>query len=218
MKKAVLAVLFVSLVACAGPGKIPIDQAMSPTLKGKSLSLVTHESPGFVAMTYGKGMFAVAGVGAAVAAGNELVKESRIVDPAQKIGNLLTQHLGSRYGLSVKGQSSKKAESYDIAEVVKLAGGSDYVLDVATNGWNFIYDGFHFSDYLVGYSVKVRLIDVANAKTIAEGFSTYDTKSAGKPPVSYEKLLENNAAYIKEALEDATAHCVEKFKTELFGG
>ena len=92
----------------------------------------------------------------------------------------------------------------------------DYVLDVETTGWSFIYDGFSFSDYLVGYSVKMRLIDVANAVPIAEGSCCYNTKGAGKPLVSYEKLQENNGAYIKQTLDDATTFCVDKFKTEFF--
>ncbi len=181
------------------------------------MSLVTHESPSFVALTSGKGLFGGVGVGAAVAAGNTLVQENQIADPAAKIGHLLTQDLGVRYGLSAKGQSSKKAESKDTAEIVKLASGSDYALDVMTNGWRFLYDGFNFSEYLVDYMVKIRLIDVANSKSISEGLCFYSTKHTGnKPNVTYEKLMENNAAHIKQTLDDATIFCVEKFKTELF--
>lgn len=216
MKAIVVAFLFLSLVGCAGTKNMAIDRATLPTLEGKTVCLVTHESPNFIAMTSGKGMFAVAGVGAAVAAGNKLVKENNVADPAAKISTMLAKDLGSRYGLSTKGQPSKKADSNDLAELVKLAGGSDYALDVETNGWNFMYDGFHFSDYIVGYSVKMRLFDVASTKAIAEGFCAYDTKSAGKPRASYDQLLENNAAYIKQTLDDATMSCVEKFKSELF--
>jgi hypothetical protein len=132
------------------------------------------------------------------------------------ISKLLAQELNSRYGLSPVEDACKFAESNSVADIVELTQGSDYALDVATNGWQFIYDGFSFSDYLVGYSVKMRLIDVANSRVISEGLCAYDTKSAGKPLVSYEKLLENNSAYIKQSLEDATQFCVDKFTTELF--
>ena len=216
MRKIIVIGLFLTLVGCAGQKKMAIDQAELPALRGKTLSLVTHESPSFVAMTSGKGMFALAGVGAAVVAGNKMVEDYEITDPAKNIGKLLAEDIGPRYELSNNGLANDYAESSNLADILKLTDGSDYVLDVETTGWSFIYDGFNFSDYLVGYSVKLRLIDVANVTPIAEGFCAYDTKKAGKPLVSYETLQENNAAYIKQTLDDATTFCVDKFKTELF--
>lgn len=215
MKKVVALVLSLFLVGCAGKN-MAIDRATLPTLKGKSVTLVKNESPNFVAMTSGKGMFAVAGVGAAIAAGNQLVRDNQIADPAPNISRMLAQELNSRYGLSPIGDADKVAESTGVADIAKLANGSDYALDVATNGWSFMYDGFNFSDYMVGCSVKMRLIEVANSRVISEGVCAYDTKRAGKPLVRYEQLLEDNAAYIKQSLEDATLFCVDKFKTELF--
>ncbi len=216
MTRLVVFGLFLSLAGCAGPKNMAINQSVLPTLKGKTLSLVAHESPSFVAMTSGKGMFAVVGVGAAVAAGNQMVKDDEIMDPAENISKLLADNLVTRYGLSNKGIASDKADSTDLADILALAGESDYVLDVETNGWSFIYDGFNFSDYLVGYSVKMQLIDVANTTPVVQGFCAYDTKTAGKQLVSYETLQENNAAYIKQALDDAKTFCVDKFKKELF--
>ena len=204
------------LSSCAGTQTVPLDKALLPALKSNKLTLITHESPSFVAMTSGKGMFAVVGVGAAVSAGNQLVKDNQIEDPAAEIGRQLALDLDVRLGLEVDSGKSMKVESTEIADIAKAASGKDYALDVETVGWSFIYDGFSFSEYIVGYSVKTRLIDVKKKKAVSKGMCSYDTKSAGKPNVSYETLVENDAAYIKQALQDATVFCVEKFKKEIF--
>ncbi len=205
-----------SVVGCAGTQKKAVDQSILPTLKGKSIVQVQRESPTFVAMTSGKGMFALAGVAAAAAEGNQLVKNNQIKDPALSIGESVSAALVANYGLVDKGQSDAVLDTNDIAQIATQAEDSDYALDVATNGWSFIYDGFRFSEYIVGCSVKLRMIDVQKAKPIAEGICAYDTKTAGKPNVSYETLLENDAAYIKQTLADASKFCSEKFLTELF--
>lgn len=215
MKNAVMLILFLFLAGCAGKN-MAIDRATLPTMQGKSVALVKNESPSFIALTSGKGMFAILGVAAAAAEGNQLVKNDEILDPATNISKLLAQELNSRYGLSPVEDTCPLADSRSVAEIAKLAQDSDFALDVATYNWQFVYDGFSFSDYLVGYSVKMRLIDVANSRVISEGLCTYDTKTAGKPLVSYEALLENNSAYIKQSLEDATLFCVDKYATELF--
>lgn len=216
MKKFLPLLLFLFLVGCGGPKFVPMDRAALPTLKGKTVSVVTHESPSFIAMTSGKGMFAVAGVGAAAAAGNKLVKEKHIEDPAPKVGMLVAEDLNSRFGLSSNGQPSKQAEADDLKEIAGQAAGNDYALDVMTIGWSYMYDGFHFSDYYVGCSVKLRLVDVATSEVLSAGLCAYDTKTAGKPTVSHDKLLENDAAYIKQTYKDASTYCADKFMTELF--
>jgi hypothetical protein len=216
MKKLILIILLMCLSGCAATQKIAVDRSIIPQLKGKSLVQVQRESPTFVAMTSGKGMFAVAGVAAAASAGNQLVADNQINDPALPTGEAVAESLVNEYGLINNGQTNVIIDSNSIDRIVAEAKGNDYALDVVTNGWSFIYDGFKFSEYLVGCSIKLRMIDVQAAKTIAEGLCAYDTKTAGKPNVSYEALLENDAAYIKHTLADATEYCANQFKTELF--
>ncbi len=203
------------LSACASTQNLAASPDALETMRGKSLILIPRQSPDFVAMTSGKGMFAVAGVGAAVAAGNKMVAENNIVDPATSISETLAHSLVNDYDLRLVG-ASDTAGSGDIDEIVRLAGGSDYALDVQTNGWTYIYDGFKFGDYFVGYSSKLRLIDVATGRVISNGFCAYDAKKAGKSPVSHETLLADNAAYIKQELADAADVCVHEFATNLF--
>lgn len=209
-----LAVVF-ALVGCAGTQSVPIDKSALPGLTGKSLAVVNHEQPSFLAMTSTKGAFAVLGVAAAATAGNQLVKDKGINDPALAIGQQLAQELNNRFALTFDEEAPKMADSTNLKTVAQVAG-TDYALDMQTLGWSFIYDGFNFSEYIVGYSAKLKLIDVPSQKVISSGFCAYDTKKAGKPNVSYETLMANDAAYIKQVMGDATSFCVDKFKTELF--
>lgn len=215
MKQLISASLCMMLIGCASVSTQRLTEDTLTLLDGKSVTLVPRKSPSFVAMTSGKGMFAVAGVGAAAAAGNNLVQEKQIEDPAVVIGESFAQDLQSRHGVKVAGHSLSQADSADIGEIVKLAEGSDYALDVATNGWSYMYDGFKFSDYFVGYSSKMRLIDVATRNVVASGFCIYDAKKAGKIAVSHDRLMENDAAYIKQELADAADLCVQQFKSEI---
>lgn len=215
MKSLVIAILSLSLIGCAGvPTQRLSDDAVS-SLEGKTVTLVRRDSPSFVAMTSGKGMFAVAGVGAAAAAGNNLVEEAEIEDPATAIGSALGQELTTKHGVSIVDQSNEVADSDDVGDVVQVAAGTDYALDIVTNGWSYMYDGFNFSDYFVGYSSRLRLIDVNTSRVLASGLCTYDAKKAGKPAVSHDTLTADNAAYIKQELSDATNACVQQFSSNV---
>lgn len=203
------------LGACASTQNLAVSPDTLDSMQGKSLVLIQRESPDFVAMTSGKGMFAVAGVGAAVSAGNEMVRENNVVDPAMNISRTLAQNLASNYGVTLRGETDM-AGSGSVDDLVELASGSDYALDIATNGWTYIYDGFNFGDYFVGYSSKLRLIDVTTGEVISSGFCAYDAKKAGKAPVSHDTLLAHNAAYIKQELADAADLCIQEFTANLF--
>lgn len=209
-------VVILGISGCASVKTVPLSPGVSSGLRGASLVLIKRQSPDFIAMTSGKGMFAVVGVGAAAKAGNALVKEKGIEDPALKIGRSVAQVLKARYGVTVKGISRAYAESDDLQAITYLAAGQDYALDVATNGWSFIYDGFNFSDYLVGYSAKLRLIDVKAGKVLAEGLCIYDWKKAGKPTVSYDELMANDAAAIKNYLAESVGFCTRYYSKTLF--
>ncbi len=214
MKVLLLAMASVLLGACASTPNLAVSPETVEGMQGKSLILIQRESPDFLAMTSGKGMFAVAGVGAAVVAGNKLVAENDIVDPAMNISNSLAQKLANDYGLTLRGETAG-ADADTVESVVELAQGSDYALDVATNGWAYMYDGFKFGDYFVGYSSKLRLIDVRTGEVVSSGLCAYDAKQAGKQPVSHETLIADNAAYIKKELADAADSCIQEFAANL---
>ncbi len=213
----VLSTVAISLLlgACASTQNVAVAPSVLDTMDGQSVVLIQRETPSFVAMTSGKGMFAVAGVGAAVAAGNKMVSENGISDPAMTISRSLAEGLARDYGVQVQGETGLAA-SDTVDSIVELAAGSDYALDVATQGWSYIYDGFSFGDYFVGYSSKVRLIKVSTAEIVSSGMCAYDAKKLGKAPVSHDKLLAEDAAFIKQELSDATNLCVRELAANLF--
>lgn len=215
MKALSLVLATLLLGACASTQNLAVSPDTLASMQGKSLILVQRESPNFVAMTSGKGMFAVAGVGAAVLAGNKLVEENEIADPAITISRNLARGLAQEYGVTLQGETEVvPADKAD--NLGDLAKGSDYALDVATHGWSYMYDGFKMGDYFVGYSSKLRLIDVNSGQVLSSGLCAYDAKKAGKTAVPHEALLSDNAAYIKQELADATNLCVEEFASNLF--
>ncbi len=215
MKNVSVLAACVALGACATTQNISASPETVQDMKGKSLVVIHRESPDFIAMTSGKGMFAVAGVGAAVVEGNKLVEEAGLLDPAMTIGHSLARDLVVNYGLTFNGETGK-ANSGNVATLVNLASGSDYALDVATNGWSYIYDGFAFGDYFVGYSSELRLIDVATGKVVSSGTCAYDAKKAGKSAVSHDALVANDAFFVKQELADAIDLCAQEFALSLF--
>lgn len=216
MRLILLLVVSLSLAGCAATQNKPVDSATLAGFSGKTLILVKRESPSFVAMTSNKGMFAVVGVAAAASAGNEMVKQKNIVDPAMTIASSLGQTLKSRHGMRVVGKTSAASASGDLQEIVAMSGRNDYALDIVTTGWSYIYDGFKFSDYFVGYSANLRLIDVRTSEVVSTGFCAYDPKKAGKTAVTHDTLMKDNAAYIKQELADAARFCTQQFIAGLF--
>src|SRR4051794_29356387 len=79
--------LLVSLAIAGAPAfakdkMIPLSEADAATLQGKKVALTVHERPTFVAMTAGKAGFGLLGVAAMASAGNKLVDDNHVQDPA----------------------------------------------------------------------------------------------------------------------------------------
>ncbi len=188
----------------------PISSGDRGGLRGKTIAMTKRSSPSFLAMTAGKGMFAVAGVAVAAASGNELVRNKNIADPAEAIAQGVAAAYGASYDMQVL-EPVNTVTSSDIPATIKTAGNADYILDIASLGWGYSYLGFNFNQFRVGYSVNMRVIDAATGKVISTDSCIYDPKKLGKPTVSHDELLANDAAYIKEELADATRFCIQKF-------
>lgn len=211
MRNILIAALLSLVVACSGSRPISIDPA---THKNRTLSLVIHESPDFLAMSSAKSRYTMAEVAAAYVEGNRLVEAYDIKDPADKICRTMAAAISSKFGFQYN-DTIAKSKSKKMADLVFLANEKDYLLDIETIGWEFVNDGFRPSDYYFRYIVRMQLIDVEKASSVGQSLCDYDTGKAGHPYVGYEKLIENNAAYVKQALNEATEFCVEKFKSDL---
>ena len=93
------ALLFTSLSVLAADKLIPLSPADASTLQGKTLALTVHERPNFIAMTAGKATFALFGVGAMVIAGNKLIDDNHVADPAQIVRTNLANALRDADGM-----------------------------------------------------------------------------------------------------------------------
>ncbi|MFX8274111.1 hypothetical protein ABTL44_19005, partial [Acinetobacter baumannii] len=72
--------------------------------------MTTYSTPSFTAMTAGKAMFGAIGGVAMVAAGNSIIKENDIQDPARKIGQHLAEKLVAAHGMRLVDDTNKTAE------------------------------------------------------------------------------------------------------------
>lgn len=209
-----LLILATLLVTGCATTNVPIANEVKKQLPDHSLTTTDRESPSFVAMTSTKGMLGAVGAVAAISEGNDLVENDNIEDPSNRIANTLAQKLAKQYGMTLVGRANEPTDSDDLAVIAKSLSGSAYAIDVQTTGWQFIYDGFNFSDYLVMYTAEMQLIDIAQAKAVAVGHCVYNSKD-DNGTVSYEALVENNSAYIKEQLAAASEKCSSEFSQKV---
>ncbi|OLB38435.1 MAG: hypothetical protein AUI04_14295 [Candidatus Rokubacteria bacterium 13_2_20CM_2_64_8] len=119
----VLVALAVTCTGCVSVKDIPLDQRAIPKITGQDVVVVKRPLPDFSAMTAGKisagALFgplggAVAGA-AMISAGNELVKEHAIDDPAYAIAEELARSLAARYGIRSRRTGPGTASSTALA-------------------------------------------------------------------------------------------------------
>ncbi len=215
MKTFLAAILITFVGGCSGIGNVHIDPASVPAFGKGTLALVIYESPAFMAMTADKSMFVERDVDAAYAEGQELVRRNRIDDPADEISTMLARAISTKHGLRYNELAVIKSKSKKMKDLLHLANKKDFLLDVETTHWHFTSRKYQQPDYLLGYVARIRLVDVKQGATVAASNCEYDTAKAGKPLVSYETLVENDAAYIKRALVEASRFCVDRFMGDL---
>lgn len=207
------------LGGCVSTANVAVAPQRLAQARGASFAVTERPRADFAAMTASKmGLGGLGGaVGGAIAgvsavkAGNELIRERDIPDPAVRIGQELSTHLGSAFGLTVTSGTVAVAVS-DVAELAAAAAGrSDYLLDVQTVNWSCIYLPLHWTKYKVLYTVKLRLIDVKKRDLVAEGFFAWETPK-GDPNPTYDELFADNGRLFREQLAAATAAAIAHFR------
>lgn len=206
-----------SLIVLAGcvsaPTKVLTAQSTSQ-LSGRSVTSTRYGKPDFVAMTAGKAMFAVIGAAAMVVAGNKIVSENGIEDPAISISAQLTNRLRQMGMMAHQNQSV--ASDDKVGALTSTYPGVDYLLDVKTINWSFSYYPTDWTHYRVNYSARVRLINTANGAIVGQ-FLCNSTQEDPQAPPTYDQLLANNAAQLKKYLEMAGNACVADAAKQVLG-
>ncbi|RDE24056.1 hypothetical protein DV711_00145 [Motiliproteus coralliicola] len=212
--KLILIIATLILAGCANTHNIPLQADAFAVNPPETLATTNREKPDFAAMTSTKGAFALIGAFAAISAGNELVEENQIEDPAVYIRQSLKESLQQQMSLTPIDQSELVLDSEKTEEIAKHYPAADLVLDIQTYNWSFLYFPTSWDTYHVIYSAKLRLIDTRNSKLVAEGFCIRNPEQDENSP-SYAELVANSAKRLKSELQLAADHCVEEFKTKV---
>jgi hypothetical protein len=191
---------FLILGACVSTRTTGVSNDSASTMHGKSIAISQRAKPDFSAMTAGKAMFGLVGAVAMICAGNKIVVDNNIEDPAPFIADQLRQALENKYDLVTVALTAPLADTMDTGKLASLYAAGDFVLDVQTANWSFLYRP-DLTHYRVLYSVKVRLIETHGAKLLAEAFC-YRKDNDNKNPPTHEELLANQAALLKSRLHD----------------
>lgn len=213
--------VIVLLAALAASGCVSTKnvKADADGLRGgeyKTVTLTSREIPSFGATTAGKATFGLIGAAAMISAGNKIVSDNEVEDPAIHIGHQLAATLSQRMALQVQETAGKQVKGGDVKQIAGSYASSDLVLDVQTINWGFAYFPTDWNNYRVIYSAKLRLVDTKRRKLLAEGFcSRVPEKSEGAP--SHEELLADRAARLKSELRIAADQCIGEFTTKVLG-
>jgi hypothetical protein len=199
------AAVLMALTGCVSAPTKTMSQESTAQLSGKTVTSSQYVKPDFTAMTAGKAMFGMIGAVAMISAGNEIVRENGVADPALAISSQLTAKLQQK-GMVTK-ENTAVATSDDLAPLAGTYGGSDYLIDVKTVNWNFVYYPTDWSHYKVMYVARIRLIDVAH-KSVAGQVMCSSTQENAQHPPTKDELLANRAELLKSYLSKAGNECV----------
>ncbi len=175
-----------------------------------------YPKPDFAAFTAGKAMFGIVGAGLMISAGSQISRENAVDDPATRIAQELAQALSAKYGMRSPAFEPKVSESDSIEQLVRVYGDADFILDIKTINWSFIYFPTNFARYRVLYSARLRLIDRQRQLAVAEDLCAYNPKyeDTSKGPTR-EELVNNNAEGLKRELAKAADHCIAFFRANV---
>jgi len=205
------------LAGCVSTRTAQVADAKAAEWRGKSVVLTQRPATDFIATTAGKAAFALVGVVAMLEAGKKIVQENNIEDPAPRLARDLLAFAQTQFGVTPAATSPVQAGSttVDPAKLVQGAAGADLVFDIQGMGGQFRYLPMHWNLYVVDSGYKFRILEVAGAKVVAEGFCIRQGDS--KKAIPKDELLANQAARLKEILDTQRQECFEELKQKVFG-
>lgn len=213
-KASLISLIFLALYGCASTKDVPLQIDVFNAARPESIARSVHEKPNFAAATAGKMMFGLLGSLAMIRAGNRIVADNGIEDPAMYIGKVLADQLSESHGIRIHDTTDEVTASESVSELSEQYQATDLLLDVRTVNWSFIYFPSDWNNYKVIYSVKLRLIDTQAREIMAEGFCIRNPEQTADAP-SHDQLLAHRAARLKEELKIAANFCIDEFKTKV---
>lgn len=204
----------VMISGCASLNKQVIDKNVVKSLKDKTVTHTIREKPDFAAVTADKAAFALLGALAMISAGNEIVRENDIADPADAIAAGLAKALEANHGTQFVNSPVMVSEEDPALIAASAKGAAKYIIDTQTVNWSFGYFPTDWSHYRVIYVAKARLIDVKSKQVVAEGYCEQVPENSENAP-TYDELLADKATLLKKTLSNAVGQCVESLKAEM---
>lgn len=205
------------LAGCASTASQSLPPSASGELKGRTIVRTERsELPTFKANTPGKAGFGLLGMAAMNKAGNALINDNKVADPALAISSALSDELQRRY--QTRAVSARLPLDTDkLASIAKEAQGkADYVLDVRTVDWSSAYFATDWGKYYVNYSAESQLIDVARQAVVARASCQYSPSDGPEGKPSYEELTGNGAALLKTTLGKISTLCAKEMAAAMF--
>ncbi len=211
LKRLILIAAMITLGGCVSTKVAPLDTQQIARFQGGTITVSHREKPVFMAQTAGKATFALVGAAAMVAAGNKIVADNAVEDPAVYIAQQLAAELALTHALVIADNGGVVADSMDVNKLARQYSKADLLLDVQTADWTFVYFPTDWNSYQVIYRTKLRLIDTKSAKMVAEGYCERVPGKTSDAP-SYNELVGNGAAGLKQRLASAAKSCVEELR------
>ncbi len=203
-----------TMSGCASFNHQTIDTKSVADMKGQTATHSARAKPDFAALTAGKATFALVGGIAMVVAGNNIVANNKIADPADVIATGLAKELENAYGVRLVTPPAKVSEDDAGRVAASVNDAAKFVIDAQTINWSFGYFPTDWTHYRVIYTAKARLIDVQKKTVVAEGFCKHFPDSNLNAP-TYEELLANEASRLKGELNTIAKECVKSMKTQM---
>lgn len=212
--------VFVSLLLVSGAvgakdKPMPLPEAAIPALNGKTLAVTRHAKPSFTAMTPGKAAFALVGAGAMIAAGNKLVKDHDIADPADILEEQIVPAMVQKYGMQLVPASARVIAEDNPAKIAAGQTNADYILDIRSGGWMFSYYPSSWDTFWMMYSGQIQLIDARSGKLVSKLACNAGTNKDPNSPTK-DAMLGNGAQMLKDVMAGFGWTCARLLATEQF--
>lgn len=217
-KPALLAVvaLMAAGQAAARNEMLPLAAQDAQALHGRTIAQTLHEPPSLMAMTAGKAAFGLLGAGAMAAAGNALVKDKQIPDPAVMVRDQLGSAISQAFGAQLLPLDTTPTKAKKPRDLAKLHADADYVLDVRSGGWSYTYFPTQWGHYWVGYSVQVQLVETRSGRLVSNLACNSHTMNESDPPPTLDMLHADDARLLKHITAALGARCVQLLGKQQF--
>lgn len=203
------------MTGCAYVPRETLTDSNVTDIKGNTFSVSKYKELTAVVST--PGITTVFGSLAAphyMSEGARIQKEENISDPSWKLSEIVSNYLKSTYGMKPVGDgkfyvgSDSSAMRPDASNILGFYKEGNYVLDVKGSNWSMLYN---FDGYSILYQGYGRLIERNTGKTIAQSVCVYNSKNGEKDHPSYDELMANHAALLKDYLNRVSEGCAKVY-------